>query len=92
MYAELYQLTAKMRNAAVEGRWEDVLQLEQSRHLLFEKLAANEPSSPEQQKLLAAMLAATDEISALAAAHTEELRQRLKATAMPQLVCVDAKI
>lgn len=91
MYAELYQLTAKMRSAAVEGRWEDVLHLEQSRHLLFEKLATMAPNSPEQQRLLAAMLAATDEISALAAAHTEELRQRLNHS-LPQLVCVDAKV
>lgn len=92
MYTELYELTAKMRSAAVEGRWEDVLQLEQSRHILFERLSAATPESPEQQKLLAAMLAATDEISALAAAHTEELRERLGRTVTPQLVCVDAKI
>lgn len=78
MYTELYQLTSKMRNAALEGRWEEVLHLEQSRHLLFQRLASNgEPQGQEQKKLLAEMLAATDEISALAAAHTAELRERL---------------
>lgn len=90
MYTELFQLTSKMRNAALEGRWEDVLHLEQSRHLLFQRLATNgEPQDPEQQKLLAEMLAATDEISALAAAHTEELRERLtRSSAAQQLVCI----
>lgn len=92
MYTELYHLTARMRSAAVEGRWEDVFQLEQSRHILFEQLAAAMPEGPEQQKLLADMLAATDEISALAAAHTEQLRERLKRTVAPQPGCVGAKV
>lgn len=90
MYTELYQLTSKMRNAALEGRWEDVLHLEQSRHSLFQRLASlGEPQAPEQKKLLAEMLAATDEISALAAAHTAELRERLmRKQPSSQLVCI----
>lgn len=90
MYTELYQLTSKMRNAALEGRWEDVLHLEQSRHSLFQQLASlGEPQAPEQKKLLAEMLAATDEISALAATHTAELRERLmRKQPSSQLVCI----
>lgn len=93
MYTELYQLTSKMREAALEGRWEDVLQLEQSRHLLFQRLASqSEPQAPEQERLLTEMLAATDEISALAAAHTTELRARLAERGNAQhLVCLPVK-
>lgn len=93
MYTELYQLTSKMRDAALEGRWEDVLQLEQSRHLLFQRLASQtQPQMPEHERLLSEMLAATDEISTLAAAHTAELRARLaQKTSAQQLVCVQLK-
>lgn len=90
MYTELYQLTSKMRDAALEGRWEDVLQLEQSRHMLFQRLASqSQPRTPEHERLLSEMLAATDEISALAAVHTAELRTRLaQKNNAQQLVCV----
>ena len=86
MYMELYQLTSKMRIAALEGRWEDVLHLEQTRHTLFQRLEMHpEPLGQAQQELVSEMLAATDEISRLAAAHTAELRERLTRDEASQL-------